>query len=353
MTLRRLLGTVLLVLALATTVFGVVTTLSAWNTRQSLDSAQATLAPAQTHAEALLASFVDEETGLRGYIITSQPSFLAPYGYGLRQGGVLVRQIRREVRGHPRVAASIDRVVAAAKAWLLGTVRPEVVDVYLGDTAKAVAQERTGSGKGSFDKVRAAMGTLQSQISATDAAVNAQVSDQVNQDVIESVIRWLATLVLLGAAWFVVRRFVARPLEGLATDVQTVASGNFDAPVREHGPAEFAALARDIEAMRRRLRSEGAELAQLRAALSEHSPVLDLVQAELRPSTGMGRSTVGGRLIPAEGILAGDWYDAWLLDRDRLAVALFDVSGHGPVAGLFALKVKHLLRPALSDHASN
>jgi serine phosphatase RsbU (regulator of sigma subunit) len=44
-------------------------------------------------------------------------------------------------------------------------------------------------------------------------------------------------------------------------------------------------------------------------------------------------------------VLAGDWYDAWEIGDRRIALALVDVSGHGPEAGIMALRLKHLLAP--------
>jgi sigma-B regulation protein RsbU (phosphoserine phosphatase) len=56
---------------------------------------------------------------------------------------------------------------------------------------------------------------------------------------------------------------------------------------------------------------------------------------------------VAARLDPAEGVLAGDWYDAVALNPSCLALVLGDVAGHGPASAVFALRLKHSLLTAL------
>jgi serine phosphatase RsbU (regulator of sigma subunit) len=99
--------------------------------------------------------------------------------------------------------------------------------------------------------------------------------------------------------------------------------------------------------MRRRLRAEADELRQLRQALTQRSPLHVLLHSELEPSGEDPPPAVAGRLLSADGVLAGDWYDAFALDRERFGVVVVDTAGHGPEAGLFALRIKYLISPAL------
>jgi serine phosphatase RsbU (regulator of sigma subunit) len=56
---------------------------------------------------------------------------------------------------------------------------------------------------------------------------------------------------------------------------------------------------------------------------------------------------VAARLVPAEGELAGDWYDLVRLPGGRLAIGIGDVCGHGAEAGLLALRAKIALFTAM------
>ena len=53
------------------------------------------------------------------------------------------------------------------------------------------------------------------------------------------------------------------------------------------------------------------------------------------------------RFEPAEGILAGDWYDVLRLGPTRIGMAIVDVAGHGAATGVFALRTKQLVLAGL------
>jgi len=58
---------------------------------------------------------------------------------------------------------------------------------------------------------------------------------------------------------------------------------------------------------------------------------------------------VAGTSTSAEGVLAGDWWDAIALDGQRLALVVADTSGHGTGAVLTALRTRDLLRAGLAS----
>jgi sigma-B regulation protein RsbU (phosphoserine phosphatase) len=59
-----------------------------------------------------------------------------------------------------------------------------------------------------------------------------------------------------------------------------------------------------------------------------------------------------GAVAPADGVLAGDWFDVCRRDDGRWWLVLVDVAGHGAVAGSLALRLKRLLLPSLAGDAS-
>lgn len=115
------------------------------------------------------------------------------------------------------------------------------------------------------------------------------------------------------------------------------------------GPPELAALGTDAEAMRRTIVTELERSRTAVEALEQRGPVVMGLRRELSATGGLRLSglSVHGSVSPAEGILAGDWYDV-LDSRDGDAVLVIaDVSGHGARAGLVALRLKHVLSTAL------
>ncbi len=82
----------------------------------------------------------------------------------------------------------------------------------------------------------------------------------------------------------------------------------------------------------------------------EQSAILALsVRSELANQLGSPPEgwVIDSALVPAEGVVAGDCYDAGLLDQRHLYVVVIDVTGHGAHAALDALKAKSQLRAAL------
>ena len=58
------------------------------------------LDPAQTSARMLLAAALDQETGVRGYLVTPEPSFLQPHESGRQLEAEAIRQLEAlDLRG--------------------------------------------------------------------------------------------------------------------------------------------------------------------------------------------------------------------------------------------------------------
>jgi serine phosphatase RsbU (regulator of sigma subunit) len=96
--------------------------------------------------------------------------------------------------------------------------------------------------------------------------------------------------------------------------------------------------------------------AQLAANLidAERSAV-ELLQAAALPSalptiSGVTLSAVYEPADPTQPV-GGDWYDAFLLDDDRIALVIADVSGHGREAAAFMLQVRNIFRAVAIEHA--
>lgn len=335
------------VIAAVTLATGAFTAWQSWTARQTVVHDQHTVTAATATAEALLASAVDQETGERGYLLTGQASFLQPYDRGVAQTPRLLGELRRQLAGRPADLSTLGSLEARYAAWLDDVARPEIADVRDGQRALAVAIERTGSGKQHFDALRVAVADLLTLVTDQSASAQSQADRVLGTTFVLVVLRVAIVLLLLAAALYALRRWVTTPVERLARNVRAVAAGDLDRPVLGHGPPELASLGDDVERMRRRLRDEAEELRQVRGALAEHSPLHLLVHSELEPSDEASPLAVAGRQLPAEGVLAGDWYDVLSVAPDRVAAAVVDISGHGPRAGLFALKVKHLLTPML------
>ena len=89
----------------------------------------------------LLGAYVDQETGLRGYVITGQPAFLAPYTDAQPRIPAIVSRLHTVTATVPGAPAHL---VAVQNAY--GFTKPQVAQ-YLGIEAPAAGYERQLEGR--------------------------------------------------------------------------------------------------------------------------------------------------------------------------------------------------------------
>jgi serine phosphatase RsbU (regulator of sigma subunit) len=151
-------------------------------------------------------------------------------------------------------------------------------------------------------------------------------------------------------AALLVRRWVTRPIERLARAVRSARSGRVGV-IAPQGPPEIAGLARDVDNMRLQMNRALFDAVRARETIEQSASVVLQLRSELESGVGDLPEgwTVAARLQPAEGVVAGDCYDVIRLPPSRLALVVVDISGHGAVSGILALRCKELLRAGLRD----
>jgi serine phosphatase RsbU (regulator of sigma subunit) len=151
-------------------------------------------------------------------------------------------------------------------------------------------------------------------------------------------------------AALLVRRWVTRPIERLGRAVRSARSGKVGV-IAPQGPPEIADLARDVDNMRLQMNRALFDAVRARETIEQSASVVLQLRSELESGVGDLPEgwTVAARLQPAEGVVAGDCYDVISLPPSRLALVVVDISGHGAVSGILALRCKELLRAGLRD----
>lgn len=307
------------------------------------------LLPASVQSRALLVALVDQETGQRGYVLTGDDAFLEPYRAGNVALAVRLRELRSDFEGDPAMARAIDRVADAAATWHRVGAVPEIRARRSGDVRRVLVLVSQGRGKAAFDEVRARVSELQALIDVrTERAQTRSASDLERLRTIIVGSR-LALLVILVASALLLRRWVLSPVMQLRARMRDVAGGQIGEEVLVDGPPEVAAIARDAESMRRRIVSELDASRAATEALTQHSPVVTLLRSELasHPGPTSDGLEIAGMVLSAEGVLAGDWWEAVRRPDGTTALVLADVSGHGAEAGLVAYAFKQRITALL------
>jgi serine phosphatase RsbU (regulator of sigma subunit)/CHASE3 domain sensor protein len=347
--LRRRLVLLFLVVVLLVVALAVLARVLVRDRDASADRARAADVAAEQVAR-LDAAFVDQESGERGYLITGQSDFLAPYRDGQADERSLLARLRGWTESSPSVAAAVEDVASAAERWRTRAAEPEIALRASGDEAASLASVEAGLGKRLFDGLRASTERL-----AVVVDDEAQAADEERADS-----RRALTLLLVGvgvvaligtaiAAWFV-RRWVTRPIDALVGDVRRVRDGDLTAPIRSQGPPEIAELGAVIDSMRQRINSSRILAERAREAIEQDASVVLALRSQLEPDIGdlPGGWTIAAQLRAAQGVAAGDCYDIARLRPDRLGLVVVDIAGHGATEGILALRCKELIRASLA-----
>jgi PAS domain S-box-containing protein len=141
-------------LLLPVIVLGFVAVILVWQVR----GAQRTVATIQASDESIAAAtraqklVVDEETGLRGYQITSDPQFLSPFHTSEIPFAEAMDLLRHNLIAQHESPKLVDSIVAAQKTWRVSYAEPLIAEIAAGGDTRDV--ERNIRGKQRMDDLR-------------------------------------------------------------------------------------------------------------------------------------------------------------------------------------------------------
>src|SRR4051794_226565 len=178
---RRLTANQWFAIAVALLVFvGVLGTVASAISLGRLSSARERLAdrldPAAVTAEQFKAALIDQETGVRGFMLGRDDRFLDPYRSGQREEAAALARLRaitaledaRFLRG------PVESAARRAAEWRAGFADPTIV-VVRSDPAAARTSAAVEAGKERFDAFRTAILDLQRVLSPARADARAEL----------------------------------------------------------------------------------------------------------------------------------------------------------------------------------
>ena len=316
--------------------------------RESLERQRTVLVPARRAVADYDIAVREQQRGERGFVITGDDKFLISYDNGARQAVDARDALERQLRGDPDGLRLLEATDAAHATWVRDAAAPAIAAVRRGDLAEAAATV-SNLGQPRFERLQAALMDLAAHVDERISTAEGQLAD--NEDDLFRLLlgAGLAALLLLVLVLLALDRWVIEPVGRLSRAVRNVAAGDLTEPVTVEGPREVVSLAADVEAMRLRIVAELEEMRRANEALEQQAPLVVGLRDVLVPSIAAPASIeLDSMFLPAEGVLAGDWFDLWTLEDERVAVVVVDISGHGADAGLFALRLKDLLVSSLA-----
>jgi signal transduction histidine kinase len=251
--------------------------------RANLDTLINTANPLRTDAERLMAAYVGQESGIRGYALTGETADLAPYRAGTEQEDEIGGQMAGLLREHPALLAQLQDVRAEAARWRAEVAVPVLAAVGTGGppAAKPLIND---AARARFDRLLESVADLQrSLLELRDGAIS-DARRTGNGLVLMLVVAAVVILIAGVGLLVLLHRMVTQPVVDLAAQVRGVASGEYDREITSTGPPELARLAADVNAMRRQIASDLAAVNEARAQIEWVNEQLQAQAAELTRS---------------------------------------------------------------------
>jgi len=240
------------------------------------------LDPASLAAQRLTNALLDEETGVRGYVLAGQEEFLRPYRGGRIEEQRALGELRELVGeiGDTQLSANLAAVERRARSWRNRYAEPTIARVRAAG-AGAVGGAGIERGRRLFDQLRGALERQETDLASARAAGRGDFRAAATfLSVAFGLIALLVAAALI-TTLVMLRRTVTLPIEALARRVRRVADGQFDAPVRGAGPRDIEDLARDIDSMRERIVEELSAIREAHEQLDAQTRDLERSNAEL------------------------------------------------------------------------
>jgi methyl-accepting chemotaxis protein len=107
------------------------------------------------HANQLIKAAVDAESGMRGFVITGDDAFLAPFTDGNSAFDAAAPQLRTLVSDNPPQVARVDQMIRLHQQWIDKAATPYIAARRSDGITRAIELVRTRIGKGLVDQLRA------------------------------------------------------------------------------------------------------------------------------------------------------------------------------------------------------
>ena len=329
--------------ALAVLVVGAVLVRQYHLTSTSVAEVSARLAPANEAATGLGDDINAMDRRLRIYVTSGDDGYWLLYQASVTSARRNLGKVDSLVGGTPPFEVYVDDVAEELDHWLQTVGAPVEQAMTTKDPVGAQEILDDPPSQSSYTMLVTENARLVALIEAEQDDTLSETEAAAGR-LLLAIAMAMALAVLLPAASLVaLHRQVLAPIDRLRRQLRaTAAPGGHDSVIVPSGPRELVNLGTDAEALRRALVTELDQSNAARSALEQEGPVVDAIRHELaaREEPGGVGVQIEGILRPAEGMLAGDFWDRIALPDGRSAAIVCDVSGHGPRAGIVAMRLK-------------
>ena len=258
----------------------------------------------QSDLDGLLNSMVNQETGIRGYVVTNNQTFLTPFTNGRPQYLQAFQRLKNSTQGaiFANTHAALMLTNDHASVWYNNYALVQISDMQSGNVASARSNQTSLAGKTQFDAFRASFAQLQN-------ATNTDLNNLQTQTTLFSIFALSAVALLSLAALFLLsqamRNFMGETQEQLVVlkDVtEQLGTGDFSPRAGNLAYTELDQLGQTLNAMATALQEQRVALQerdimeqvlQLNSVLTQNIKLDVLVQEFLHTTLSLLKLQIG------------------------------------------------------------
>ena len=200
--------------------------------------------------DAFRSAMLNQETGLRGYLITGREGSLEPYRAGRPALDETINRLNTLIGNEAESSRLLADAVTAARAWQTNIGEAAIRGAADPATRpQAVRIEAEGSGKQLFDTLRAKLAAIETMAEHSRVTQNGRLA-RADRDA--SLALWggaLLTLLICAGIGIAINRLIVRPLGGVLAFVERVGTGDLTGRTPAVGRDEIGRLATTLNAM--------------------------------------------------------------------------------------------------------
>lgn len=201
------------------------------------------------------------------------------------------------------------------------------------------------------EEITEPIGKVTAQSDQLFAGANAKMKDEFRALIIKVIIAFAMIALVVAVVEYFISRTISKPIIKLTDTVKNTGEGDFDRKSDIDTRDEIGDLARgfnkmqdDLKLYTENLKTVTAEKERIGAELNVATQIqADMLPRIFPPFPQKNEIDLFASMTPAKEV-GGDFYDFFLIDENRLALVIADVSGKGVPAALFMVISKTLIK---------
>ncbi|MBE7245362.1 MAG: CHASE3 domain-containing protein [Actinomycetospora chiangmaiensis] len=220
--------------------------------------------------DGVVSAMINQETGMRGYLIGGDTRFLEPYRKGQGDFRQAFERVKELTADNAAQQARLVILKRAADTWSREIAEKEIAMVASGALEKARAAADSGAGKAAMDAVRAQADEMAAVERDLLAARSRDQQQAFDTSYLTAIGGSLASLVIAAFLSVFVFAQIVRPLGRLVSVLQRMAEGEIEAEIGEARRGdEIGAVGKAVEGIKAMVAARAAEQAEVKRLADE------------------------------------------------------------------------------------